>query len=1218
MSSIQENPPAAAIVEEPYVGLTHFTEDYADRFFGRERESDVIIGNLQAARLTLLYAESGVGKSSVLRAGVVAYLRELADDLRDPGALHLAPVVFSAWSERPVAELIGEIGRTVGPHLDRPEELELPENDLAGALEAAGKALDATILVILDQFEEYFLYPDEAPEQERIAAQVARCVNRPDLRANFLISIREDSYARLGDLFRGKVRNVYGNFLHLDFLDRAGGREAIEGPIDQLNEKLPPEGERFKVEPPLIDAVLSQVKHDEDEDKIETTYLQLVMRRLWEEERKSGSRVLRLQTLERLGGAQKIISDHLDRAMEGGADGSAALDDEQRLVAAKVFRHLVTSGGAKIALTARELADYTEIPVEKIELVLRHLSSSQLHILRPVVSGSGEGEQRFEIFHDALAVPINSWRAQIEDKERERERVEKEEAQRAAARAERRARVAQVLLAVAVVALIAGAVFFAIEQKNLADQREADNQSVRAAERIAELGQTPTFGSVAAALAGVEDYGLAPTVEARNQILAQLELNPGLPKITSGHTREVDTVAYFPGGSDFVSGAADRTVRLWSGKGRELRSPLHVPSAVVGLTVSRPASDGGRILAAGLSSGSVVLWRVDDGRRVRRLPPIRIDSGELWGLAFNPRLPDMLAVGSTEGSLTLWSLKDPRHPVRLAKRHVPAVNNLAFAADGRSLLVAGEKGGEALGVSSKGFTASVPVKKVSSEEEAVATAPDGSYAFGGKGGIEAWDASRGRWLHLRQQGTIDTLAFAREGSVLVSGGTDWNVMTWDMASGRSFGPPRTFDRAAAVAVAVSPDERTILAGGEDALLKRWPLHPALALASTVGSLPPDKAGHLPEIPDLAVGEGGRVVAATGPTGTSLWSLRNPDPGSLPKPLAQIPGASNVVAYRGDILVTGRGSSFAVYGTGAACHGKHAPCLLAVPRQLHTREPIFAMALVRYGRRLLLASSGRQGSEGVDLWDLSDVTHGGGITHLAWRRVESPVYRLAFSPVDPLLAIGAEDGELRVWDVGDPRKPKEIEVGRLLGSESQPIAAVAFSPDGSWLASGGEDQQVVLWRVAYRGAGAVSVDATPGAVLQGQSIFSLAFSPDGKTLAVGDAEGNTCLYEVVTQHPIGGGSCLLGHKNEGRPGGGIAAAEFAQLPSGEAVLLTAGAGQPVVAWKSILWSLSGDGRIVKDLTAAVCRLSGRDLEMHEWRAIFESTNLEGGPRLVCSE
>ncbi len=46
----------------PYKGLTHFTEEDFGLFFGRERERHVIVANLKARRLTVLYGESGVGK----------------------------------------------------------------------------------------------------------------------------------------------------------------------------------------------------------------------------------------------------------------------------------------------------------------------------------------------------------------------------------------------------------------------------------------------------------------------------------------------------------------------------------------------------------------------------------------------------------------------------------------------------------------------------------------------------------------------------------------------------------------------------------------------------------------------------------------------------------------------------------------------------------------------------------------------------------------------------------------------------------------------------------------------------------------------------------------------------------------------------------------------------------------------------------------------------
>ena len=118
----------------PYVGLEPFSERDADVFFGRDADRRRIIGNLRASRFTLLYARSGVGKSSLLRAGVVA---RLASGLRG----RFEPVVFSSWSGDPNAEL--------------PRALGAPGLELAAAIEQVTAERDVTLLLILDQFEEF-------------------------------------------------------------------------------------------------------------------------------------------------------------------------------------------------------------------------------------------------------------------------------------------------------------------------------------------------------------------------------------------------------------------------------------------------------------------------------------------------------------------------------------------------------------------------------------------------------------------------------------------------------------------------------------------------------------------------------------------------------------------------------------------------------------------------------------------------------------------------------------------------------------------------------------------------------------------------------------------------------------------------------------------------------------------------------------------------------
>ena len=65
--------------DSPYKGLASFDDSELDErfFFGRDRETEIVASNLVASRLTVLYGPSGVGKSSLLRAGVVRRLRAL-------------------------------------------------------------------------------------------------------------------------------------------------------------------------------------------------------------------------------------------------------------------------------------------------------------------------------------------------------------------------------------------------------------------------------------------------------------------------------------------------------------------------------------------------------------------------------------------------------------------------------------------------------------------------------------------------------------------------------------------------------------------------------------------------------------------------------------------------------------------------------------------------------------------------------------------------------------------------------------------------------------------------------------------------------------------------------------------------------------------------------------------------------------------------------------
>jgi hypothetical protein len=75
--SVERLPAAAAIDQDnPWPGLSSFTEDTRGFFFGREKETDELFRLVRRETLTVLFGQSGLGKSSLLQAGLFPLLRD--------------------------------------------------------------------------------------------------------------------------------------------------------------------------------------------------------------------------------------------------------------------------------------------------------------------------------------------------------------------------------------------------------------------------------------------------------------------------------------------------------------------------------------------------------------------------------------------------------------------------------------------------------------------------------------------------------------------------------------------------------------------------------------------------------------------------------------------------------------------------------------------------------------------------------------------------------------------------------------------------------------------------------------------------------------------------------------------------------------------------------------------------------------------------------------
>ena len=317
------------IPDSPYKGLVPFEDSGIDAllFFGRERESSIIAENLLAARLTVLYGPSGVGKSSVLRAGVAHRLRRQADlNVEKRGHPEFTVVVLDVWNEEPTETLRATVREALAAQFGSALLDERDGEPLAETLGRWSDALACDLLLILDQAEEYFLYHEA---ESGFAVELPELVTHSGLRVRVLVSLRDDALSKL-DRFKGRIPNLFSNYLRLDHLDRDAAREAVVRPVERFNELT---GESIEVEPALVEEVLDQTAAGQvdfgsagrglgaDEapaGRIEAAYLQLVLERLWQEERAMGSECASC------GDAGRTRRRRVDRARTSSASGGGA------------------------------------------------------------------------------------------------------------------------------------------------------------------------------------------------------------------------------------------------------------------------------------------------------------------------------------------------------------------------------------------------------------------------------------------------------------------------------------------------------------------------------------------------------------------------------------------------------------------------------------------------------------------------------------------------------------------------------------------------------------------------------------------------------------------------------------------------------------------------------------------------------------------------------
>jgi cytochrome c len=277
-----------------------------------------------------------------------------------------------------------------------------------------------------------------------------------------------------------------------------------------------------------------------------------------------------------------------------------------------------------------------------------------------------------------------------------------------------------------------------------------------------------------------------------------------------GHGGPVRALAISPDGTESISGSFDTSAIRWSltknSAEQVLRFHEGAVNAVAFLADGRLASSG--------EDGRIAIWRPGEPRPTAVLEG---HSGPVVALALSPD-GALLASASWDRTARLWPLGGGGNP-RVIEGHQQSVNGIAFTPDGRALVSAGYDATLRITPLDGGVPA---VVTLATPLNAVAVAPDGEIVCAGADSKLHVLSPAGELKAEIEVGQtpIIAVAISGDGKLIAAAGTRGSVAIVDRAARRL---ERTLvgPGLPVWSIAFFPDNRTLLTGGTDRMIRRW-------------------------------------------------------------------------------------------------------------------------------------------------------------------------------------------------------------------------------------------------------------------------------------------------------------------------------------------------------------------------------------------------------------
>ncbi|MBD2236342.1 PD40 domain-containing protein [Aulosira sp. FACHB-113] len=449
-----------------------------------------------------------------------------------------------------------------------------------------------------------------------------------------------------------------------------------------------------------------------------------------------------------------------------------------------------------------------------------------------------------------------------------------------------------------------------------------------------------------------------------------------------------------------------------------------------------------------------------------------------------------LASGSADKTIKIWDMTTGKLLNTLTGHNSP-INSVAFSSDGQKLA----SGSADKTIKIWDMTTGKLLNTLtghSSPINSVAVSSDGQKLASGSADktIKIWDMTTGKLLKTLtgHSSYVSSVVFNLDGQKLASGSADNTIKIWDITTGKLLNTLAGHSNYVS-SVVFSPDSQKLAFGSSDNTIKIWDM--------TTGKLLKTLNGHSSGVISVVFSPDGQKLASGSADNTiKIWDIAT---GQVLKTLTGHSNEVKSISFSRGGQKLASGSADNTIKIWDLTTGKFLNTLTG------HNSSVNSVAFSPDGQKLASGSA----DYNIKIWDL---TTGKFLNTLTGHN--SPVNSVAFSPDGQKLASGSADYNIKIWD---------LTTGKLLNTltgHNSPVNSVAFSPDGQKLASGSADKTIKIW------------DLTTGKLLNtltGHSspINSVAFSPDGQKLASGSADKTIKIWDLTTGKLL---KTLTGHSS----------------------------------------------------------------------------------------